>query len=184
MRKYILISAVVFAMGAGAWATTEVATLSSSGPFELRGASITPGQGVPAWPVLAGDRISSQKTVVTFTFPDGSLVTLGASSQVSVEVSGRTPVFRLEGGTAQYSLRSLTAVKLMALNTTVSPAELSGHYGLDTTTVKGVAAAPGANSGAKATLALSAVAAAASFSALGYSVSQGSSSGVAVSGSK
>lgn len=186
MRKYVLISAALLALGAGTWATTEVATLSCPGPFELRGASVTPGQGVPAWPALAGDKIASQETPVTFTFGDGSLVTLGSSSQASIEMSGRTPVFRLQSGTAHYSLKSLTAVKLMALNTIVSPAELSGRYGLDpapqgATTAGGT---PAMSSGVKAAIALSAFSAAASFSALGYSVSQGTGSGSPVSSSK
>jgi hypothetical protein len=183
MRRYILILAVVSLSGIGAWATAEVAMLSSSGPFELRGASVTPGQGIPAWPVLAGDKITSQKTPVTFTFTDGSLVILGTSSQAAVEMSGRTPVFRLQAGTAHYSLKSLTAVKLMALNTTVTPAALGGHYGLDSTTtaVKGVAPAPGLSTGVTTALALMGVA---TGGALGYAISQGVNSGSAVSGSQ
>lgn len=109
-----------------AWAQSPIATVTSSGPFELRGANVTPGQGVPFWPGLAGDTIKAGKTPVTVTFPDGSTILLNPRSSAKLGLSGQSPVFQLTSGSASYSLRTLTAVKLMAATKVVTPSNLDG----------------------------------------------------------
>ena len=108
------------------WAQAPVATVTSSGPFELRGANVTPGQGVPSWPGLAGDTIKAGNTPVTVTFPDRSTIILNPGSSAKLDLSGQTPVFQLTSGSASYSLKTLTAVKLMAATKVVTPSNLAG----------------------------------------------------------
>jgi hypothetical protein len=107
-------------------AQAPVATVTSSGPFELRGANVTPGQGVPSWPGLAGDTIKAGNTPVTVTFPDGSTILLNPGSSAKLGLSGQTPVFQLTSGSASYSLKTLTAVKLMAAAKVVTPSDMAG----------------------------------------------------------
>jgi hypothetical protein len=57
------------------WGQNQVATVTSYTPFTLRGAAI-PGQGVPMWPVLAGDTVKAGNALTNMTFPDGSVLTL------------------------------------------------------------------------------------------------------------
>jgi hypothetical protein len=107
-------------------AQTQVATVTSSAPFTLRGAGITPGQGVPTWPVLAGDVVKAGNTLTIVTFPDGSVVTLAPGSEGKIDIVNGKPVFQLLGGTARYSLKSTMAVQLMEASQTVAPTALLG----------------------------------------------------------
>src|SRR5258708_22978238 len=109
-----------------AFAQTQVATITSESPFQLRGANVTPGQGVPSWPVMPGDAIQAGETPLTITFQDGSTIVLAPGSSAKVDLSGKTPLFQLENGTAHYSLKSSNAVKLMELKTLVMPSYLAG----------------------------------------------------------
>jgi hypothetical protein len=109
-----------------AWAQTQVATITSDGPFQLRGANVAPEQGVPSWPVMPGDTIQAGDKPLTVTFEDGSQIVLAPGSSARVDLSGKTPVFQLETGSAHYSLKALDSVKLMAVNNTVTPKDLAG----------------------------------------------------------
>lgn len=109
-----------------AFAQTQVASITSNGPFQLRGANVTPGQGVPSWPVMPGDTIKAGDKPLTIAFQDGSTIDLAPGSSAKVDLSGNTPVFQLESGTAHYSLKTLDAVKLMTLDNSVTPKDLAG----------------------------------------------------------
>src|SRR6266481_3770744 len=109
-----------------AFAQTQVATITSDSPFQLRGANITPGQGVPSWPVMPGDAIQAGETPLTITFQDGSTIVLAPGSSAKVDLSGKTPLFQLENGTAHYTLKSTHSVQLMELKTPVMPSYLAG----------------------------------------------------------
>jgi hypothetical protein len=109
-----------------AWAQTQVATITSDGPFQLRGANVAPEQGVPSWPVMPGDTIQAGDKPLTVTFEDGSQIVLAPGSSAKVDLQGKTPVFQLETGSARYSLKALDSVKLISLNNPVTPKEISG----------------------------------------------------------
>jgi len=109
-----------------AYSQNQVATATSDGPFQLRGANVTPGQGVPSWPVMPADTIKAGQTPVTIVFQDGSTLVLNSESSARVGLSSKTPVFQLQSGSAHYSLTGLASVKLMELNDTVTPKELTG----------------------------------------------------------
>jgi len=126
LRLFILSITLVSTL----WAQAPVATVTSSGPFELRGAHVNPGQGVPSWPGLAGDTIKAGNTPVTVTFPDRSTIILNPGSSAKLDLSGQTPVFQLTSGSASYSLKTLTAVKLMAATKGITPSNLTGSLEL------------------------------------------------------
>jgi hypothetical protein len=109
-----------------AFAQTQIATVTSDSPFQLRGAGITPGQGVPSWPVMPGDTMQAGKTPLTITFPDGSTVVLAAGATAKADLAGQTPVFQLECGSAHYTLKTLSSPKLMKANHTVTPKDVVG----------------------------------------------------------
>lgn len=128
-RVFITVFVALFITMA-ATAQTQVATVTSSAPFTLRGAGITPGQGVPTWPVLAGDVVKAGNTLTIVTFPDGSVITLAPGSEGKIDIVNGKPVFQLLGGTARYSLKSTTAVQLMEASQTVTPTALLGTLSL------------------------------------------------------
>ncbi len=107
-------------------AQTQVATITSDSPFQLRGAGVTPGQGVPSWPVLPGDTIQAGETPLTITFQDGSTLILAPGASAKVDLVGKTAQFQLETGSAHYVLKTLSAVTLQQGNTTVTPKDLVG----------------------------------------------------------
>lgn len=125
MKKIAGAACLVF-IAVAARAQTQVATVTSSAPFTLRGAGITPGQGVPMWPVLAGDDVKAGNTLTIVTFPDGSVITLAPGSEGKVDFVNGKPEFQLLSGTARYSLKSTTAVQLLEASQTVTPTGLLG----------------------------------------------------------
>ncbi len=182
MSKFINVACLLF-MTAAARAQTQVATVTSSAPFTLRGAGITPGQGVPMWPVLAGDEVKAGNTLTIVTFPDGSVVTLAPGSGGKVDFVNGKPVFQLLAGTARYSLKSVLAVQLMEAGQPVTPTGLLG-----TLTLAGnKAAAAGLAGGGFWTaghIAAVVVVAAGTAAGLGFAVSEAVKGGAAVSPSQ
>ena len=130
MRKLVcvltaLLAAVPMLCGEG-----QVATVTSTAPFQLRGANVTTDQGVPSWPVMPGDAIQAGSVPVVITFAGGSSVILDPGSSAKIAISGQILTFRLESGTARYSLSALSGVKLTALDDPVSPSKLTGVYSI------------------------------------------------------
>ena len=118
-----------------ATAQNQIATVMSDGPFRLRGANITPGQGVPSWPMIAGDTVRSGVSPATITIENCSTITLAPSSSGKVDVADKTPTFRLETGTAHYVLESKDCVKLFAGNTGTIPTDLNGDLQLGSNSI-------------------------------------------------
>jgi len=114
-----------------AFAETQIATVTSDSPFQLRGVAITPGQGVPSWPVMPGDLIQAGQTPLTITFQDGSTGVLAPGVSAKVGLAGKTPVFQLECGSAHYTLKTLSSVNLMQANSAVTPKDLVGDLTVD-----------------------------------------------------
>jgi hypothetical protein len=114
-----------------AFAQTQLATITSSGPFELRGAKVATGGGVPSWPVLAGDVIKTGMYPATVTFPDGSFIVIAPGSEARVALLNQVPVFQLNACAIHYSLKTPGSVQLQVGNVPVSPADLIGdsHVG-------------------------------------------------------
>ncbi len=173
-QKFLLINVVA---AAACWGQTQVATASAPSSFTLRGTTVTPEQGVPSWPVLAGDTIASGTSPVTSTFSDGSTISLSPKGQATLGFSGTTPTFRLVKGTMQYSLKSLTSVHVFSGNQAVALASVTGTLG-KAATVASVATAAGTVAAAHSTAVILASTAAAG---LGVGVSAATSGGKSVS---
>lgn len=129
MRRSVQFLAVVLAVVV-ALAQTQIATITSDSSFQLRGAGVTPGQGVPSWPVMPGDTIQAGQTPLTLTFSDGSTIILSPGAKAKVDLSGKTPVFQLQSGEAHYSLKTLASVKLEELKAYVIPKDLVGNLSI------------------------------------------------------
>jgi len=125
MRKTLLVAWILLAATV-AFAQNQVATITSSDPFYLRGATITPGQGVPTWPGLAGDDVKAGNALTIVTFSDGSVVTLSPGSEGKIDLVNGKPEFKLLHGSADYSLKSTSAVELVACDRKVNPKALAG----------------------------------------------------------
>ena len=162
--KFIAIT-VVFTLVV--FAQTQIATITSDSPFQLRGANVTPGQGVPSWPLMPGDTILAGQTPLTVTFPDGSTIILSPGSSAKVDLAGQTPVFQLENGSVHYSLKSVSAVKLMEMSRSVTPKGIVGDLQL------GVSPAPAGWWTTGHTVAVVAAAGAAAGLGVGISKSRG-----------
>ena len=121
-------------------AQSQVATATSTSSFQLRGATVTTDQGVPSWPVMPGDPIKAGSAPLLITFAGGSSITLDPGSSAKITISGQTPSFVLECGTARYTLSAVSAVKL---NDPASPPKISGVYNLGCDKAAAVAAAAG-----------------------------------------
>jgi hypothetical protein len=185
--RILFVSAVVAAV---AWGQSQVATVTSSSPFTLRGANVNPGQGVPDWPVLAGDTIKAGTSPVVVTFPDGSTITLNPCAEATVNLSygvpeyihlsGAAPAFRLLKGSAHYSLKTLTSVQVITGNQDGPVTSLTGNVG----TGGGCSPAGGPLGSvghAIGSHTVAAVAAAGAAAGLGVGVSQATSGGPSVS---
>jgi hypothetical protein len=109
-------------------ASSEVAIVTSTAPFQLRGVSVATNEGVPSWPVMSGDIIQAGNAPVMLVFGDRSSIILDPETSARVELSGQTPVFRLVCGGAYYSLKGFTALKLMAQNDPFIASQLTGAY--------------------------------------------------------
>src|ERR1039458_3493016 len=112
MSKLVYVLTALLAAVSMLFAQTQVATVTSTAPFQLRGANVTTDQGVPSWPVMPGDAIKAGSAPVVVSFAGGSSVTLEPGSSAKITIAGQTPSFLLECGAARYSLSALSAVKL------------------------------------------------------------------------
>ena len=88
-----------------AYGAPPVATVSSTGTFALRGATVK-ADGVPSWPMMAGDEISTTTAVAVIQFLDGSRVTLEGGSMARVDKTASGMSIRLSSGSMQVLARS------------------------------------------------------------------------------
>ena len=99
----LLVSASILA------AAAPVATISSSGTFELRGKSVRT-EGVPSWPMMAGDEVGTSAGSAEIRFRDGSRVTLNPNSRAKVEKTETGLVFRLQAGEMEFAVAPKSTV--------------------------------------------------------------------------
>jgi len=95
----------MLALAGLAYSASPVATVTSSRSFELRGATVKP-EGVPSWPVMAGDEIRTSSAPARIVFRDGSKVTLDAASAVRIEQTVGNVNVRLSSGSMDVLSRS------------------------------------------------------------------------------
>jgi ferric-dicitrate binding protein FerR (iron transport regulator) len=78
------------------------------------------------WPILPGDGLTSGRSPSVVTFPDGSTLVLDHASKAKIDFLNGRPVFQLISGSVRYTLKSLSAVELMAGAKTEVPKALTG----------------------------------------------------------
>jgi hypothetical protein len=127
MVKTVAVASLLLT-AAFAWAQSQVATVTSTAPFTLRGATVTPGVGVPSWPIMSGDVVKSGGAVSVVTFPDGSVMAMEPGAEAKVFLENGKPVFQLTGGVAGYSLKSLSSIKIMEADEAYTPQSLTGSF--------------------------------------------------------
>lgn len=125
--RLIVFALVTFALAPCTWAATLVGRVSSSQSFKLNGTPM-PVEGVPSWPLYAGDVIVTQAAQATIVFRNGSRVVLEPNSELKVEIKDKKPVVRLLRGNGKYFI----AGTVVALSTAaaVSLGGASGNGGL------------------------------------------------------
>jgi hypothetical protein len=90
-------------------AETPVATVSSPEPFVLDGVQI-PVAGVPSWPLVGGDEVSTTNAPAVISFQDTSQVTLDKNSRAKLKRNGAEIILFLVQGT--FLLRSVAGSKV------------------------------------------------------------------------
>ena len=80
-----------------AGAVQPIASITSASPFELRG-HIVNVDGVPTWPIAAGDDIAISKDSASLQFRDGSRVILLPVARFSLDFKDDTVLLRLSAG--------------------------------------------------------------------------------------
>jgi hypothetical protein len=107
LRKLRSVVAVPLAISipVAATAQTQLGTVTSTSPFELRGAHVNPAPGVPNWPVVSGDTLQAGNAPLTLTLFDGSTVIVAPRTRVTLGVMNNGPVVRLDSGSVHYNLR-------------------------------------------------------------------------------
>jgi hypothetical protein len=102
--------ALFFALAGFAFGGAPVAIVTSSGSFDLHGSAVKT-DGIPSWPVMAGDEIVTHASAALIRFQDGTSVALGENSRAKVETVDGVLVFRLFGGAMQVTGTQTSAVR-------------------------------------------------------------------------
>lgn len=118
LNMMVRIFVVGLAFTVVAFAATPVATISSASSFELHGVTVRT-DGVPSWPMMAGDEIATADAPAVIQFRDGSRVTLAGGSRAKVEKSGESLIFRLLTGSMQFLVVPSSSVQVYKQNTAV-----------------------------------------------------------------
>src|SRR5436190_20262028 len=88
---------------------SPVASVSSPEPFLLDGVRM-PVAGVPSWPLLGGDEVSTTNAPAVISFQDSSQVTLDKNSKARLKRNGAGVILFLVQGT--FLLRSVAGSKV------------------------------------------------------------------------
>jgi len=94
-----------------AFAAGPVGTVSSKEAFRLRGKTV-PVEGVPSWPIMAGDELATDQGPATLQFKDGSRVVIGKSSKVKLAEAEGSLILKLIDGSMKYTMASTSTIRL------------------------------------------------------------------------
>ena len=109
---------IVFLAGL-CFAAAPVGSASGTQTFHLRGNAV-PVAGVPSWPLVAGDEISTDSGFVTLRFRDGSEATLDKGSRAKIEQDGDHLILRLQSGAMQFQVAKNSTLRVLNLNNPVA----------------------------------------------------------------
>ena len=102
-------------------AAQPIASITSASSFELRG-HIVNVDGVPTWPLTAGDQITAGKEAATIELRDGSRVFLQKDSQLRLDSKNDTVLLHLMSGSLRMGSVVSPRVAVYASGNLVKPA--------------------------------------------------------------
>ncbi len=111
MHRATTLLGVLSAFGLLSFASTPVASVSSTQSFALDGHAITTA-GVTSWPIVTGDEITTASVPAVVSFHDGSRVELAPRSQAKIIGTSEQPNVVLMAGNLQYKLAPGSALSL------------------------------------------------------------------------
>ena len=101
---FLIVAALIATAGA------PVATVTSGSTFTLSGTRIAP-EGVPSWPVMAGDEIGTGASAAVVTFRDHTRVTVEPNSRLRIEQVKGKLVARVMTGTVEVKRKSSSEIR-------------------------------------------------------------------------
>ncbi len=113
-RLTLRIGIIVSAAGSCLLAATPAGTISSRENFEIDG-TVVPVAAVPAWPVVAGDEITTLSSPAALTMRDGSKIVLRENSKVRIEQNGAKLRVRLVQGDMRFTLSNHARTEVSSL---------------------------------------------------------------------
>ena len=102
------------------YAAQPIASITSASSFELRG-HIVNVDGVPTWPLTAGDQITAGKDAATIELRDGSRVFLQKDSRLRLESKDDTILLHLMSGSLRMGSVVSPRVAVYASGNLVKP---------------------------------------------------------------
>jgi FecR protein len=115
----IRLTIVICTLAVGGFATETVGSITSSGTFSLRGVQVKT-EGIPSWPMVVGDELTTDASVASIRFGDGSLVTLAKRSKAQVTKANGKITLRLVNGSMEFKLSRGSGLLLLNNVTPVS----------------------------------------------------------------
>jgi hypothetical protein len=132
----IRLTIVIGILTIGVFAAETVGNITSAGTFSLRGVPVKT-EGVPSWPMVVGDELTTSASAASIQFADGSRVTLAQKSKAAVTKKDGVVTLRLVSGAMEFKRASGSTLVLLNNNTPVP-----GANGTVTTTAARGAAKP------------------------------------------
>lgn len=102
-------------------AVTPVANVTSAESFQVGGVAV-PVTGIPSWPLVSGDEVTTLTSAAVILFSDKSQVTVDSRSRVKLERQGEQTSLRLLDGGLSYRLAPRSRLKIIAAGRTISSA--------------------------------------------------------------
>jgi hypothetical protein len=127
MLRTVALPLALLALAACTWAASPLGSISSAQPFDLNGSSV-PVAGVPAWPVAAGDVITTHSAPATIEFLDGSRVILAEDSKASIEAKAGKSVLRFLQGSGEYNLAVHPSLSVFVLDKQAAVKSTNGRF--------------------------------------------------------
>jgi len=122
----IRLTIFICALAVGGFAAETIGSITSSGTFALRGVSVKT-EGIPSWPLVVGDEVSTTDSTLSIMFADGSRIKLAQKSSALVTKKEGKLTLQLVKGTMDFKLSRGSG--LILLNN-ITP--ISGSSGITT----------------------------------------------------
>ena len=99
----IRLTIAISVLAVGGFAAETIGSITSSGTFALRGVPVKT-EGIPSWPLVVGDEVSTSETAISIQFVDGSRIKLAQKSKALITKKEGKLTLQLVNGTMDYKL--------------------------------------------------------------------------------